>query len=155
MIEKPILHSLSCAGEFNERNDEMSWSVWKTATGEVVIKEFFDGGTEDLAEFFAITSAMRFQYQEGMEVPTYSRCSYAIGCVLRGFSDAYLDPITEWNNSVEELSEVSANFLEDCPIQYEVLKWNTREWGNILSNFGTKYVSKESIEKTKKATSII
>lgn len=153
MIEKPILHSLSCAGEYHERWGEMSLSVWETSTGKDIYTTVIDGGSSALAEFFAIVAAVKTQFNRNMQVPIYSRDSYAIGCILRGFTDAYIDPITRWDNDIEELAEESANFIEDCPIKYEVLKWNTREWGNMMSRFGTRYASKESIEKTKRAIS--
>lgn len=155
MIEKPILDSLNCDGSFLWKSGKMSWRVCDTLTGEVLMQTSLVGGSPNIAEFLAIVDAMKFQYENNLDLPIYTDSICAIKWIKKGFANSYYDETFGDGNIIEELLEDAENFLESCPIQYEVLKWNTREWGNILSDFGNKYVSKESIEKTKLAISQI
>lgn len=153
MIEKPILDSLNCDGSFLLKSGKMSWRVCDTLTGEVLMETSLVGGSSNIAEFLAIVNAIEYQYENGMDLPIYTDSICAMIWVSRGESNSWFDSSIGDGEQIQLLLDQAEEFLANCSIQYEVLKWNTREWGNILSDFGNKYISKESIEKTKRAIS--
>lgn len=149
--EKPVLDSLNCDGSYGWKSNKIGWKVNDTLTGEVLIENNLTGGTSNVAEFMAIVDAMRFQVEEGINIPIYSDSLVALRWVAAGKCFSFMDREDPENKDIVEIVSEAEEFLKNNEVEFELLKWKTYLWGNVPSDGGNKFISKADKEKTKKA----
>jgi ribonuclease HI len=130
-----IKESLNCDASFLWGKKIMEWQVKDTLTGEILYHNKVNGGTSNIAEFLAIVDAMIYQEQNGLLLPIYSDSRIAINWVRIKTCRTWE---TDLPKDVEQVIEEYEQWLEDYGFNYEVLKWHTRSWGEIPSDFGRK-----------------
>lgn len=108
-------------------------------TGDVVFSsKVYPVGTNNIGEFLAIVHAMAWMKQHDYYVPIYSDSRNAISWVEKGVCKTKL----ERNKVTEELYQhleraikwIKSNDLS----RYKIIKWKTREWGEIPADYGRK-----------------
>jgi ribonuclease HI len=151
---KPILDSLNCDGSYGWKTKKIGWKVNDTLTGEVLLENNLMGGTSNVAEFMAIVDAMRFQVQEGVNIPIYSDSLVAIRWVRDKKCRSFMDREDPFEAEISKLVEDAEQFLQENEIDFEILKWKTFLWGNVPSDGGNKFISKEDKEKTRIALEV-
>ncbi len=94
-------------------------------------------GTNNIGEFLAIVHALALLKRKGLELPIYSDSTNAIGWVRQKRCKTKLlrTPETE---SLFQLIERAEKWLQENNYTTPVLKWNTRQWGEIPADFGRK-----------------
>jgi ribonuclease HI len=94
-------------------------------------------GTNNLGEFLAIATGLRVQHERGCRAPIYSDSRVAIDWVRArrvGLSLPRDDVAAEaWRRADEAVAWLRVN-----PGHVEVIKWPTRQWGEIPADFGRK-----------------
>ena len=130
-----IEDSLNCDASFRTKGGKvMEWQVKDTLTGDLYFVSKIKGGSSNLAEFFAIIEAMMLQEKEGMNLPIYSDSRIAISWVNKQYCSTWSADTTEVKSLLDEYME----WLKTYGHNYEVIKWNTKEWGEIPSDFNRK-----------------
>jgi ribonuclease HI len=104
----------------------------------------FAQGTNNVGEFLAIVQALRWLREHGKQQPVYSDSLNAIGWVRTGKCGTKLKR-TSANRSLFDLiargeAELPALLAPPTPgsDRPRILKWETREWGEIPADFGRK-----------------
>ena len=94
-------------------------------------------GTNNIGEFLAIVHALALLKQKGLDMPVYSDSRNALlwvkqkKCKTKLPRDARSEPIFQ-------VIERAERWLRENPCNTPLLKWDTRQWGEIPADFGRK-----------------
>jgi ribonuclease HI len=94
-------------------------------------------GTNNIGEFLAIVHALALLKKENATLPVYSDSTNAITWVKKKKCNTKLEPV-ETNKIIFNLIERAENWLRNNTYTTPVLKWETKEWGEIPADFGRK-----------------
>ncbi|HEY2722060.1 MAG TPA: RNase H family protein [Chitinophagaceae bacterium] len=125
-------------------------AAWNTMTGVVEYrgvctktrKEFFhqgpfEDGTVNIGEFLAIVHALAYCKENKLTLPVYSDSRNAIGWVkdkqVRTNHQA-----SEKNKKLFEMIDRALKWLNQNEFPNQLLKWETRAWGENPADFGRK-----------------
>lgn len=104
----------------------------------------FADGTNNVGEFLAIVEAMRWLQRQNRDWPIYSDSENAISWVRARVCRTKL-PRTHFNRPLFAMIAKAEAELEAVPAGgagtgsgQRILKWKTREWGEIPADFGRK-----------------
>lgn len=94
-------------------------------------------GTNNIGEFLAIVHALALLKKENSSLPIYSDSQIALGWVRKKQSNTSIprDASTEklWN-----LIERAEQWLKSNTYSNQLLKWETKQWGESKADFGRK-----------------
>lgn len=137
-VKPPIGNSLAvdaaCAG--NPGKMEYRAVFTETHT-EVFRSRLYEEGTNNIGEFLAIVHGLAWQKQHKMAIPIYSDSVNAINWVLAGKARTRMLQ-TEKSRELFEHIQRAENWLKNNRIHVDLLKWNTKVWGEIPADFGRK-----------------
>ncbi len=108
-----------------------------TFSGTQVFIKKFNLGTNNIGEFLAIVHGLAFQKQHKLNIPIYSDSKIAISWVKQKKCKSKM----VLNTETKELFDVihrAENWLKQNQYNQPILKWNTKEWGEIPADFGRK-----------------
>ena len=94
-------------------------------------------GTNNIGEFLAIVHALALLKQKGLSMPIYSDSVNAINWVKKKQCKTKL----ERNEKTEELFRLigrAEKWLAENKYDTPILKWETKQWGEIPADFGRK-----------------
>lgn len=94
-------------------------------------------GTNNIGEFLAIVHGLALMKQKGIDMPIYSDSVNAINWVKQKKCKTKL----ERNAKSEPLFQLitrAENWLKNNTYTTRILKWETKEWGEIPADFGRK-----------------
>jgi ribonuclease HI len=97
----------------------------------------FTDGTNNAGEFLALVHALAYCQKQGSDAPIYSDSENALLWVKLKRCRTKL-PRTSRNAELFELIARAEKWLADNRYPNPLLKWNTREWGEIPADFGRK-----------------
>ena len=97
----------------------------------------FEEGTNNIGEFLAIVDGLRYMLNEPSLSVLYSDSAIAIKWVQDKKCRTKL-PRTERNHALFERIEEAERWLSEHAVSKPVLKWDTRQWGEIPADFGRK-----------------
>jgi ribonuclease HI len=137
-IGKPIPKSISVDGAWNTMTGVVEYRGVDTNSG----KELFhvgpmEDGTNNVVEFLAIVHALAYCKQRLSDLPIYSDSQNAINWVRDMQVRTNLEP-SEKNERLFELLDRALSWLETNDYPNEVLKWETKAWGENPADFGRK-----------------
>lgn len=115
----------------------MEYRCVDLATGAVVFHFGPVFGTNNIGEFLAIVHALALMQQKGMRKTVYSDSRTAISWVRKKKCKTTLEhnqKTAALYNVIMRAERWLANNIYDVPI----IKWETREWGEIPADFGRK-----------------
>lgn len=97
----------------------------------------FPLGTNNIGEFLAIVHALAMFQREGKTTPIYTDSKIAMGWVQRRQCKTKLvrNAKTEY---LYELIERAEKWLKSNHFSNKILKWDTKNWGEIPADFGRK-----------------
>ena len=111
--------------------------VW-TATGEEVFHVGpFQQGTNNIGEFLALVHALALFDKHKINLPVYTDSMNAITWVKKKKCNTKLAPSPE-NAKLFELIARAEFWLNTHTYSTPILKWDTRQWGEIPADFGRK-----------------
>ena len=131
-----------------------SWSVDAACSGNPGLMEYqgvltkdktpifhmgpFPHGTNNVGEFLALVHALALLKKENLEqVPIYSDSKIAMGWVAKKKCNTKLQRIGK-NEKLFILIQRAENWLKTNKFGNPILKWRTKEWGEIPADFGRK-----------------
>ena len=138
LIGKPNLNTISVDAACNIQNGQMEYQGVETKTKKIIFKKgLYNGATNNIGEFLALVHAIALMKKKGDKRPIYSDSKTAIGWVKykRCNTDAEK---TDKNKKVFDLIKRAENWLENNEIKNEILKWETKAWGEIPADYGRK-----------------
>lgn len=94
-------------------------------------------GTNNIGEFLAIVHGLALLKQKGFDMPIYSDSVNAISWVKQKKCKTKL-PRTEETEELFQLIERAEKWLKENTYTTHILKWETKEWGEIPADFGRK-----------------
>jgi len=135
---KPIVPSLSvdaaCAG--NPGKMEYKGVITETKK-QLFIQGPFEQGTNNIGEFLALVHGLGYLKQKKLAYPIYSDSKTAISWVKKGQCRTNLQ-ITSENKLLFDLVKRAENWLKENTYNTQILKWETKVWGEIPADFGRK-----------------
>ena len=94
-------------------------------------------GTNNIGEFLALVHGLALLKQKGFDMPVYSDSVNAISWVKQKRCKTKL-PRTAETEQLYLLIERAEKWLKENTYSTPILKWETKEWGEIPADFGRK-----------------
>jgi ribonuclease HI len=115
----------------------MEYQGVDTATKYQYFHQKFELGTNNIGEFLAIVHALAMLKKENNPLPIYTDSKIAQGWVAKKKCKTTL-PKTAKTKKLYELIIRAENWLKTNSYENKILKWDTKNWGEIPADFGRK-----------------
>lgn len=136
--EKPILNSLSvdaaCSG--NPGTLEFRGVFTDTET-ELFKRGPYQMGTVNIGEFLAIVLALAWLKKNKLSLPIYTDSKTAMAWIKNKRVNTKLERTTK-NNELFTALDNGVAWLKKNPVTIKIIKWDTRNWGEIPADYGRK-----------------
>ena len=138
LIGEPILNSVSVDAACSGNPGIVEYQCVDTGTGSQLFHfgPLYDS-TNNIGEFLGLVHAVAYMATKNDLRPIYSDSKIAMGWVKAKKPKTKLIR-TEKNMKSFELLERAVYWLEKNEIKNELLKWETKAWGEIPADFGRK-----------------
>lgn len=138
LLGEPIQESISVDGAWNTFTGIVEYQGVETHSGKVLFKAGpFEDGTNNIVEFLSIVHALAYCKQNNLTLPIYSDSRNAIGWV-RNKTQKTNHKQSEKNKKLFDMLDRAVKWLNSNEYQNEILKWETRAWGENPADFGRK-----------------
>lgn len=138
LIGKPIIPSLSVDAACSGNPGKMEYRGVDTKTKkQYFIQGPFKKGTNNIGEFLALVHGLGFLKQKKSNLPLYSDSRIAMSWVKKGQCRTNL-LITSENKEVFDFVKRAEKWLKENTYTTQILKWETKAWGEIPADFGRK-----------------
>lgn len=97
----------------------------------------FPEGTNNIGEFLAIVHGLGYLKKYGLSIPVYTDSKTAIAWVKKKKANTKIEP-TAKNAELLGLIARAEAWLHNNTWDNPILKWETKEWGEIPADFGRK-----------------
>jgi ribonuclease HI len=134
----PIAESIAVDAACSSATGKAEYQGVYTKTKELLFRKGpFDEGTNNIGEFLAIVHGLAFCKQKNINLPIYTDSQTAMAWVKRKKANTKRE---ESNNNQElfELIERAEKWLQENTWTNPILKWDTKNWGEIPADFGRK-----------------
>ena len=134
----PVWESVSVDAACSGNPGVMEYQGVYTKTGDRI----FHGGpyqeaTNNIGEFLALVHVLAMLKQQNKRMPVYSDSITAMSWVKRKHAKTKLEQTTR-NNKVFEMIQRAEAWLKNNIFNTPILKWDTKNWGEIPADFGRK-----------------
>jgi ribonuclease HI len=137
-IGKPIENSISVDAACSGAPGKMEYQGVYTANKQPLFhKGPFEEGTNNVGEFLAIVHALAFCKKNNWEMPIYTDSKTA----MKWVSDKKAKTKLVQNNKNLELFNLISRaeiWLQNNKWKNQIIKWETKAWGEIPADFGRK-----------------
>lgn len=138
LLGDPILESISVDGAWNTFTGVVEYQGVETKTQKVLFRAGpFEDGTNNIVEFLSIVHALAYCKQKNLSLPIYSDSRNAIGWV-KNKTQKTNHQQSEKNKKLFELLDRAVKWLNENEYSNEILKWETKAWGENPADFGRK-----------------
>lgn len=138
LIGQPILDSLSVDAACSGNPGRMEYQGVETKTKKLIFHVGpYEDTTVNIGEFLALVHALAEMKRKKDDRPIYSDSKIALGWIKKKKSNTQLDK-TDKNMKIFELLERAEKWLEQNTYNNQLLKWETKAWGEIPADFGRK-----------------
>lgn len=138
LLGDPILESISVDGACNTGTGVVEYQGIHTRTKKVLFRRGpFEDGTNNIAEFLAIVHGLAYCKTNNLNLPIYSDSTNAIGWVRDKQARTKHDKSVK-NIKLFELIDRAIKWLNENEYDNQILKWETRAWGENPADFGRK-----------------
>jgi len=137
--EKIVWKSMAVDAACSGNPGAMEYRGVDTKTGVEIFRQGpYQRGTNNIGEFLALVHALALLQKEGKpDLPIYSDSRIAIGWVRKKRSNTSIKK-TRSNAFLFQLIQRAEVWLNNNAITNPILKWETKEWGEIPADFGRK-----------------
>ena len=137
--EKPIEKILTVDGAANGICCEFQ-AVW--TTGENVFSsQQFAGGTNNIAEFLGLVYAIRYLSKNNLPLIVYTDSVTAMAWVRNKKANTTAQSTGKLTEELKKLIANAESYLNsnvDLLEKMNILKWETKQWGEIPADYGRK-----------------
>ena len=133
-IGDPLLMSLSVDAACNAKTGVFEYRGVITESGTEVFKEGpFENGTNNIGEFLALVHALAYLKKSRSDLPIYSDSKYAMAWVRKKKANSKVT-----HQKTVSLIKRAEKWLKENDWDNEILKWETKAWGDIPADFNRK-----------------
>jgi len=137
-IGEPIEDAIAVDGAWDNTTGLVEYQGVYIKTGEVLFHVGpLEDGTINMVEFLAIVHALALCKQWHWNVPIYSDSKIALGWIKEKKARTN-HPQSEKNKKLFEMIARAEKWLENNTYENELLKWETKAWGENPADFGRK-----------------
>lgn len=138
----PILPSICVDAACNMRTGTMEYRGVNTEDSSIIFsKGPFPDTTNNVGEFLALVHALALLNRDGnpqfMRTPIYSDSLTAMAWVRRKRANTKMPPTPD-NAPLRIIIERAEEWLRTHQWDNPIIKWETREWGEIPADYGRK-----------------
>lgn len=141
LFENPdlaIVDSICVDAACNGSGGNVEYQGVHTTTRQVIFKMGpFKDGTNNIGEFLALVHGIALLKQQGKDIPVYSDSRTAMAWV-RDKKCKTKHPQSPKNTQLFNLIKRAENWLRTNTYPNQIIKWPTKEWGEIPADFGRK-----------------
>jgi ribonuclease HI len=136
---RPNLESISVDAACSGNPGKMEYrGVLTHNKQEIFLKGPFKNGTNNIGEFLALVHGIALLKSKNKEdIPIYSDSRIAMGWVKKKTCRTNIT-FDASNKDLLELIKRAENWLKENTYRNEILKWETKAWGEIPADFGRK-----------------
>lgn len=137
---KPIENVLTVDGAANGINCEYQ-AVWYPSKEKVFASKQLQGGTNNIAEFLGLVSAIKYLHENNMPLRVYTDSVTAMAWVRNKVANTTARNTGKATEELDTMISQAEKYLRDnaeMMKKVEVLKWETRDWGEIPADYGRK-----------------
>ena len=137
-VGKPKMESWSVDAACSGNPGILEYRGVETATGKELFRQGpFEEGTVNIGEFLAIVHALALLKKNNSSIPVYSDSRTAIKWVKMKATNTKLVQDSR-NEKLFDLLDRAEKWLRENDYPNQVIKWETRYWGEIPADFGRK-----------------
>ena len=138
LIGDPIDDSIAVDGAWNNNTGLVEYQGIHLKTYELLFHVGpLEDGTINIVEFLAIVHALALCKQWKWQQPIYSDSKIALGWIKEKKARTNHPP-SEKNKKLFEMIARAEKWLENNTFENELLKWETKAWGENPADFGRK-----------------
>lgn len=138
LIGEPNLFSIAVDAASSGNPGKMEYRGVDTQTHKQLFHQGpFQQGTNNIGEFLALVHGLAFLKNHNSDRMIYSDSRIAMGWVKKKKCNTKLKK-TAQNKVLFELVERAENWLKTNTYTTQVVKWETKVWGEIPADFGRK-----------------
>jgi len=136
--EKPILKSISVDAACAGNPGTLEYRGVFTATETPIFKRGpYEMGTVNIGEFLAIVLGLAFLKKNNLDYPIYTDSRTALAWVRNKRVNTKLER-TAKNVKVFHALDKAVKWLKTNEYNNRILKWDTKQWGEIPADYGRK-----------------
>ena len=135
--DKPIMQSVSVDAACSGNPGLMQYRGVHTQTGKEFFYQEFKQGTNNIGEFLAIVHALAILKKRNVKLPLYTDSQASISWIKEKKCKTNLKRNSN-TEKIYELIERAEKWLQENKYSTKILKWDTKEWGEIPADFGRK-----------------
>lgn len=133
IISNSIAVDAACSGN----PGVMEYQGVFTKDSRQLFHQKFPLGTNNIGEFLALVHGISYLQKNKLNIPIYSDSKIAIGWVQKKQCKSKLAE-TAKTKALYEMVRRAEAWLKTNTIQVKILKWDTKNWGEIPADFGRK-----------------
>lgn len=134
----PILNTISVDAACSGNPGKMEYQCVETKTKELIFHRGpFEEGTNNIGEFLGLVHALALMKKRKDQRPIYTDSKIAMSWVRKKTYNTSVKKTSE-NEILFDLMERACIWLKNNTIENEILKWETKVWGEIPADFGRK-----------------
>lgn len=138
LIGDPIEDAIAVDGAWDNTTGLVEYQGVYLKTYEILFHVGpLDDGTINMVEFLAIVHALALCKQMHSKVPIYSDSKVALGWIRDKKARTNHQP-SEKNKKLFDMLARAEKWLENNTFENELLKWETKAWGENPADFGRK-----------------
>ena len=135
---KPVLESISVDAACSGNPGLLEYKGVYTSSKELIFyKGPFKDGTNNIGEFLALVHALAFLKEKKSDIPVYTDSVTALSWLKNKKIKTTLQQ-TSHNRELFDLVERAVKWLQENNYKTVVMKWDTKNWGEIPADFGRK-----------------
>lgn len=134
---QPIQESLAVDAACSGNPGVMEYRGVYTKTGEVWFHQKFPVGTNNIGEFLALAHGIAYLEQKKINIPLYTDSKIAMTWLKKKKCGSKLAK-TAATKPAFDLVTRAEKWLAENTYNVKVLKWDTKNWGEIPADFGRK-----------------
>ena len=134
---RPILDSIAVDAACSGNPGPMEYRGVHVASRQEIFHFGPMKGTNNIGEFLAIVHGLALLKQKGFDMPIYSDSVNAISWVRQKKCKTKL-PRNEETEELFKVIERAEKWLKENTYTTRIIKWETKEWGEIPADFGRK-----------------
>lgn len=138
LIGEPIEDAITVDGAWDNTTGLVEYQGVYIKTGEVLFHVGpLEDGTINMVEFLAIVHALALCKQWHWTIPIYSDSKIALGWIKEKKARTN-HSLSEKNKKLFEMLARAEKWLKSNTYENELLKWETKAWGENPADFGRK-----------------
>lgn len=140
VIEKPNGEFLTVDGASNGKNCEFQ-AVWYPSGKKQFSSKVFEGGTNNIAEFLALVLGIKYLKDNNLPLIIYTDSTTAMAWFENKKANTTARQTGKLTEELEQLLNRSEQYLiknEALMKTIKIMKWETKDWGEIPADFGRK-----------------